>query len=164
MDIPQIMMDVDRWLRWRLIPRGDRMSKLPITHRGKPAKSTDPDTWTRFERALTSQKGQGMGFALGEGFACIDLDDAITEDGRLEPWARRILAITPETFIEISQSGKGIHIWGLMPEAPGRNLRSKGLSVEIYSAGRFIALGSQEWLTSKPKLANLTGLANELVA
>lgn len=164
MDIPEIMMDLDRWMRWRLIERGGRMSKLPITTKGKAAKSTDPDTWTTFERAEASTAGKGLGFALGGGIGCIDLDGAISDDGFLEKWAKRILAKTPDTFIEISQSGQGLHIWGFLPEGPGRNLRSKGLPVEIYSTGRFIALGSQEWRKSSPELAPLHGLVAELTA
>lgn len=164
MNIPEIMMDLDRWLRWRLIERGDRMSKLPITTKGKAAKSTDPKTWTTFDKANSTWVGDGLGFALGGGIGCIDLDGAISEDGILQTWAKRILDKAPETFIEISQSGKGLHIWGFLPEGPGRNLRSKGLPVEIYSAGRFIALGSQEWMKSSRELAHLGGLAQELTA
>ena len=168
MNIPEIMMDLDRWLRWRLIERGDRMSKLPITTKGKAAKSTDPKTWTTFDKANSTWVGDGLGFALGGGIGCIDLDGAINEDGILQTWAKRILDMTPETFIEISQSGQGLHIWGFLPEGMGQNLRSKGLSVEIYSggprSGRFIALGSQEWIKSSRELAHLGGLVKELAA
>ena len=44
--MPPDMAMADRWLRWRLVHRGDGTSKRPIRFDGGPASSTDPDTWT----------------------------------------------------------------------------------------------------------------------
>lgn len=162
--IPPTMIGANRWLRWRLIERNGRMSKLPIMADGRTASSTNPDTWARLLDVMDSDEGHGVGFALGDGFGCIDLDYAVDAEGFIEPWAERILERTPLTFIEVSQSMRGLHIWGRLPEGKGRNLRSKGMSVEIYSTGRFIALGGQVWEHSAPFLADLTPLANELVS
>ena len=70
----------------------------------------------------------------------MDLDDAIV-DGVVLPWAQEIIDANQGTFIEVSQSGKGIHIWGYLEERPGRVIRD-GRNIEIYSAGRYIALGT----------------------
>jgi len=163
--IPREMEGMPRWLRWRLVERkGGKPAKMPITLSGRPARVNDADDWADYFDALWTRKGQGMGFVLGEGVGCIDLDDALTADGTLTAWAERIVARAPRTFMEVSQSGTGLHIWGLLDEAPGRNLRTKGMSVEVYSQGRFIALGRTAWAGSAQRLADITDLAKELTA
>ena len=96
-------------------------------------------TWSSFADAKASDAGEGLGFALGEGIGVVDLDDAI-EGGVVAPWAQAVLDANPDTFTEVSQSGAGIHVWGLLPEGKGRVIRD-GRNIEIYSAGRFIAMG-----------------------
>ena len=65
-----------------------------------------------YDEAMISSAGVGPGFVLnGDGIVCIDLDHCLT--GRvLEPWAADILAACPGTYIEVSPSGDGLHIWG----------------------------------------------------
>lgn len=75
---------------------------------------------------------------LGDGIACIDLDHCVEPDGALSPLATRVLADNPHAWVELSLSGTGLHVWGLLPEGPGRT--SPGL--EVYSRARFIALGT----------------------
>lgn len=75
----------------------------------------------------------------GSGIGVIDLDDAIV-DGHLLPWAAEVLAANRGTFVELSRSGRGLHIWGYLDKAPGRRLRD-GRNIEIYSTGRYIAMG-----------------------
>lgn len=166
--VPREMEYMPRWLRYRLVPRGDKVAKMPITLSGRPAKVNDPDTWGDYFDALWTRKGDGLGFVLGDGVGCVDLDNALTAEGELMPWAERIVEWAPETFMEISQSGRGLHIWGHLDEAPGRNLRTKGMSVEVYSGGagqgRFIAMGQKEWHDSRPRLADLSDFAAELLS
>lgn len=153
---PAEMMAADRWLRWRPVRRGERVTKKPITVAGRAASSTDPSTWAAHRDAAASTAGAGLGFALGGGIGCIDLDHCIRPDGSIEPWAERILAACPRTFMEVSQSGTGIHIFGLLPEAPGRNLRSRGVEVEVYSTGRFMAVTGDRFRGAPATLADLT--------
>ena len=83
-----------------------------------------------------------MGFVLGDGIGCIDLDDVIDGRGRVAPWA----AAYVDRFrgrailIERSRSGRGIHIFLRMEEAKGRRIREPGQKIEIYSWGRYIAI------------------------
>jgi primase-polymerase (primpol)-like protein len=113
-------------------------SKRPITTAGKSASSTNPETWTDYATARASAKGEGIGFVLGDGIGCIDLDHAI-KDGELLPWAAEVVAANPGTFTEVSMSGDGLHIFGLLAEAPGRKIRD-GRNIEVYSKARYIAL------------------------
>lgn len=165
MNIPEELKIPERWLRWRLVHRGlPKLAKVPVTTRGKSAKVNDPDTWTSFAEAAKSKVGEGMGFVLGQGIGCIDLDGAILPDGTLTDWAQALMDVVPQTFVEVSHSGVGLHIWGLLPEGPGRNLRGKDLPVEFYSQGRYIAVTGESWEDSPLELADLTPLTRALEA
>lgn len=132
-------------------------SKRPITTAGKSASSTNSETWTDYATASASTKGEGVGFVLGAGVGCIDLDHCF-QDGELLPWAREIIDRCPDTFMEVSRSGDGLHIFGLLPEGPGRNIRKGGSCVEFYSTGRYIALTGQRFESAPLSLADLSGV------
>ena len=154
---PQMAM-ADRWVRWRKVVRGDGASKMPLTVDGTPASSTDPETWAPLEQAEQSGVGDGLGFALGSGFACIDLDHCYDTRGYLADWAKCLIApVMGRTWIEISPSGDGLHIWGLMPERPGIKVRGI-MDAEAYSRGRYITVTGHTFRDSPAKLADLTFL------
>ena len=135
---PARMAMTDRWGRWRKVVRCDGTTKLPLTIDGAAADSTDPDTWSTFEAAEESGVGDGLGFALGGGSACIDLDHCYDSRGYLADWAKCLIApVEGKTWIEISPGGDGLHIWGLMPERAGIKVRGI-MNAEAYSQGRYI--------------------------
>lgn len=144
------MTSKDRWVR-------REKTKRPVTLARKPASSTNPSTWASYAEAKDSTVGAGLGFVLGDGVGCIDLDHCFI-DGDLAGWAEEIVASCPATFMEVSQSGDGLHIFGLLPEGGGRNLRSGERSVEFYSAGRYIAVTGDRFRGSPSKLADLSGV------
>lgn len=125
-------------MRFRLKPRAGKMTKVPAQANGRNGSSTDPSTWTTYSEASTSTVGAGLGFALGDGIGCLDLDGCVSPDGTVSELAQRVLALNPDAWVELSVSGTGLHVWGLMDERPGRVLPG----LEIYSQGRFIALGA----------------------
>lgn len=130
---------------------------MPMTPDSRPASSTDPTTWTSHTVADRSSVGVGLGFVLGDGVGCIDLDHCL-DGGELQPWAQEILDRCPATYVEVSPSGDGLHVWGLLPEAPGR--KRKG--VEVYSVGRYITVTGQRWHEAPNTLADLSGVAATL--
>lgn len=125
--LPAELLTARRWVR--------HDAKRPITPAGRPASSIDPTTWTDHATAARSRAGDGLGFVLGGGFACLDLDHCLV-DGRPNAAAAAVLEQLPDAYVEISPSGDGLHVWGRAPERPGR--RRGGL--EAYSAGRFITV------------------------
>lgn len=159
---PARMTGRSRWMRYRLAVRGGKTTKVPTTVAGRNASSTNPATWTDFDTARHSDVGAGLGFALGDGVGCIDLDHCIDEHGKVADWARNIIAAAGATFMEVSQSGHGIHIFGLLPERAGRNLRSQGATVEVYSTGRFIAVTGRRFERAPLELADITELVAAL--
>src|SRR5690606_30489526 len=126
--LPRELTSRRRWVRH------DR--KVPITPDGRPASSTDPSTWASYSDAKRSSVGDGLGFVLGAGIGCLDLDDCLDERGRPNEVARRILDQVPGAYVEVSPSGRGLHVWGTAPEQPGR----RRAGYEVYSVGRYITV------------------------
>lgn len=156
--IPYEMTHADRWLRWKRVTRGDGTTKRPITIAGRPASSTDPTTWCAWWDALGSTAGDGLGFALGGGFACIDLDHCYDRRNHLTDWAKMFLApVEGRTYIETSPSGDGLHIWGRC--APRAGVRTRGLvTAEAYSRDRYMTVTGRPWHHAPATLADLTFL------
>lgn len=119
--------------------RKGKLDKVPFTVDAGKASSTNPNTWTSHAAASASDRGVGLGFVLGEGIGCIDLDHCLV-DGKANEAAAEFVARYPGSFIEVSPSGDGLHIWGLREEQPGTKRMIDGLSVETYSAGRYITV------------------------
>jgi primase-polymerase (primpol)-like protein len=130
---------------------------VPLTVDGRPASSTDPTTWANYRDASRSTAGVGVGFVLGGGIGCIDLDHCL-DDGALAPWAQDILDACPATYVEVSPSGTGLHVWGRLAEARGRKIRRDGQAVEIYSTGRYITVSGKRWGDCPTSLAALPAL------
>jgi len=145
--LPSEMANRPRFVRYT-------STKRPImATTGASASSTNAATWSDFATASASKMGEGVGFVLGAGIGCIDLDHCFT-DGVLAPWAADVVAANPRTFIEVSRSGEGLHLFGLLPEGPGRKIRD-GRSIEVYSTGRYIALTSNRFGNAPLTLAPL---------
>lgn len=68
---------------------------------------------------------------------CIDLDHAI-QGGKLTPMAKEVIESFTGTYMELSQSGQGIHIFvkGTIP----KNLNLSCQGIEMYKNNRYIAL------------------------
>lgn len=144
--LPAEMTERDRWVRHK--------AKRPLTVRGAAASSTYRGTWSPYAAAKAATVGDGLGFVLGDGIGCIDLDHCLT-NGKPAPWAQEILDRCPNTYIEISMSGDGLHIFGHLPEAQGRVIRDDR-SIEYYSRGRYIAVTGNRWASSPSALADLS--------
>ncbi|MEV0078059.1 bifunctional DNA primase/polymerase [Nocardia neocaledoniensis] len=128
--------------------------KRPVTPDGAPASVSDSATWSPWS---TVRRRPMKGFMLGDGIGCIDLDHCLV-DGAPTPAAAAFLAQVPETYIETSPSGDGLHVWGLLPEGAGSRRTVDGLAVETYSRERYITVTEQPYRGAPPILADLTPL------
>ena len=163
LQIPGVLKNLRRWVRWRRVSRNGRTTKMPITTVGRPASSTDPKTWTDFPTVSHSPLGDGYGFVLGGGIGCIDLDDCVNNAGSLSHVAERILALVGPTFVEKSPSGRGLQVWIQASESPGRVLEFEGQSVEVYTVGRYMTVTGDYWPGSVNSLAVFDAPASRLV-
>jgi primase-polymerase (primpol)-like protein len=138
-----MMRRAPRWVRHR--------NKVPLTVKGAAASSTNPATWSEYDIAATSPIGDGVGFVLnGDGLACIDLDHCLI-DGVLADWAAEILAAAGRTYVEVSPSGQGLHIFGYGNVGTGR--RRNG--AECYDRARYMTVTGQRYCGAPVKLANI---------
>lgn len=95
-----------------------------------------------------SKKAVGIGLILGKtnfgNICCIDIDECMDKNGNYYDEVKKILEIFKGCYIEISQSGNGLHIifWGT--KKPNWICRISNLSfcksLEIYDKKRFISL------------------------
>ena len=143
-NIPDEMHALKNWCVWRLEKIGGRDTKIPYNAlTGAKAKSNDPVTWCGFSeaaRVVGSGKYKGVGFMLSDSpYVCVDLDHCL-DGGEKETWARGIVEQIGG-YVEVSQSGKGLHIFGRA--AIVRNRRTDG--IEIYGNNRYIAMTGDVW-------------------
>lgn len=142
-------------------------SKVPLAvgaDKVTPASSTDPSTWATYATAKRSSAGTGLGFVLSsvDRFVCIDLDHALL-DGELREWARDLVNRLPDTYIEVSPSGTGLHIWGYGTVGRGRRIRRGEAAVEVYDRSRYITVTRAPFKNAPSKLADLSKVIADLV-
>jgi len=131
---------------------------VPKTVAGKAASSTNPATWSTFGVATASDVGDGLGFVLAaDGIACIDLDHCL-DDGVLAGWAREILDMAGPTFVEVSPSGTGLHVFGL--GTVGTGFRHDG--IEGYDRGRYMTVTLRRFEGAPLRLSRIQGVINAL--
>jgi primase-polymerase (primpol)-like protein len=130
--VPSELKERARWIRHE--------AKRPISARGWYCSVTDSKAWSTYEEAKASSKGDGLGFVLnGDGVVCIDLDDCVV-DGVPSEKAQELLDSLPRTFVELSPSGRGLHVWGFGQVGQGRRFERDGLKVEVYGDARYLTV------------------------
>jgi hypothetical protein len=163
--------------------RDEQGRKVPYRCGGGNAKSNDPSTWVPFETArasLAAGSYTGMAFQLGE-LACgrwavgTDLDLCRNGDGSIHGWAADILRRLP-TYAEISPSGSGIKLIGLVdwvPDCLGTGGMEAGIDspesltghettthkkseIGLYPARRFFALTGRRLECAPDELCDIT--------
>lgn len=144
--IPQELKALPNWICWDAVPdeKRGKIKKVPINAlTGGGAMSNNPSTWCDFDTAVrASEKHSGIGFMFGGcPYFGVDIDG---KEEELEAYQRgengNIISefiSTLQSYTEISQSGKGIHIIckGHLPPQG----RRKG-NVEMYETGRFFVM------------------------
>jgi hypothetical protein len=142
MVIPEALSDGKRWLLWREEVRKGKPTKVPYCPDGRGrASSTDPDTWGSLDEARsTFTRGgfDGIGIALGNGLAGVDLDDCrVPETGEIAEWAQEIIDQL-NSYTELSPSGTGVHVllYGTLSRSGNRRDCGNG-HVEIYDHDRY---------------------------
>lgn len=143
--IPDEMTSKRSWVLWRLEKdKNGRPTKIPYSalYHGKAA-STKPDSWSSYTVArqeYINSNGyyNGVGYVLTkDGLVFIDIDHCFI-GSQLSATARDILHTIGETFVEVSQSGTGLHIFthGSIP----RSFKNSSNGVEMYDSGRYCAI------------------------
>lgn len=123
------------------------------------ASSTDPKSWTLYERAIEAYRTSGcsgIGYVVsGEpgDVVGIDLDhcrDPAT--GIIAEWAT-VIVRRFGSYTEVSPSGKGLRILLLSAQPPRSRRRDK---VEYYRDGRYLTITGHKLAESPPHLVDCT--------
>lgn len=134
--IPKELKNLNQWVCC------DKNKVPRIAGTWKKASSTDRSTWRTFEEtveAFNNGKYSGIGFVFtkDDPYCFIDLDDCLdSETGEIDELAHSIIQ-SLNGFTEISQSGKGIHVFvkAELPDHKAKTDHARG--VEIYDTGRY---------------------------
>lgn len=135
--IPAELRERRQWVVWRSEERDGKPTKVPYRGDGNGrASSTDPTTWTTFERALAvadNFDGVGFVFTPDDPYFGVDLDEELSDADR------GAIAVALNTYTEFSVSGTGMHVIGRGQLGNGRH--PKGLGV--FDRGRYFVMTGQ---------------------
>lgn len=128
----------------------------------------DPSSTTTYEQiaALIPQLPEGYGvgylFTPNDPFYFVDIDKCLQPDNTWSPIAMDIMGRLDGSAVEVSQSGRGLHIFGTgaVPTHASKNIP---LGIELYTEGRFVALTGTNAIGSAAKdcTATLAQLVND---
>jgi predicted P-loop ATPase len=152
------MKDKKIWVNWKKVARKDNtFTKVPYQINGKPASSTDPETWSTYEEVNENvEKFSGIGIVLEPTLGKIvgiDFDHCLKDNKILVPEIEEFIKQS-KTYCELSPSGEGLHVL-LKVEDPLELERNKhhfndDVAVEIYSNGRYFTFTENEFKGSEP--------------
>lgn len=147
--VPDEMKKRPNWVvvkTWWNAEKG-KYNKRPVncnSDKGEYAESDNPKTWTTFDNALKYLKEKGgttVAYALDgkDNISCIDLDRCYDENGQQTALTKEVLSKCGKTYVEMSVSGNGLHIFG---KTSGMDIRtfSKDGDLEFYQRDHFIAM------------------------
>ena len=122
-----------------------------------------PDTWGNFEEAskilINSPAATGFLFAVGNGVACVDLDDVL-HNGIANATAQRIVD-NVSSYTEISPSGTGLHILSTISNPSFGSKRHE--NIEVYTSKRWLCVTGDVY-QSRKTLYEADGAISRLLA
>jgi hypothetical protein len=166
-NIPAALKDQDAWILWHgEYNEKGKLEKTPYAVRGGMAKSTGPETWTTYDKAVEVASARndvfGVGFVFHPESAVggIDLDACLNpETGEIKAWAHEIIDSTP-TYAEVSPSGTGVKLVGLFELAPMSGHQKilneeTGEAIEVYDRGRFFTVTGRQLPGTPSEVRNI---------
>ena len=145
---------VPQWIVVKLVPLANgKTDKLPldprtgqVTEKGSDG-AHNPAVWLDHATAAATAAAWGPSYTIGfvitaaDSFWCLDIDGALQPGGTWSQLALQLCGALPGTAVEVSQSGKGLHIWG-QGVVPPHTMKRVDLGIELYTERRFIAIGT----------------------
>src|SRR5690242_10515529 len=142
--IPAELRALKQWVCWQRVtrPGQEKPTKVPKNATGNAA-TTRPEDWMTFDeaRAVAAEKhydGVGFVFTKDDPYVGVDLDGMLDPKTlQLTPAAQDIVHMLSPAYVEISQSGKGVHV--IVKGSLPAGARRKG-PIESYSEARYFAI------------------------
>jgi hypothetical protein len=147
--------DYKQFVLYKLVPKPNgKNDKLPLNpSTGMLSNAHDASIWmtakdafVHLEKFKAPDIGLGFVFTAADPWFFVDIDGCIV-DGEYSDIAKDLLSMLPGAAVEISSSGKGLHIFGY-GTPPEHACKNTTLDLELYHQDRFVAFGD---------LSNLTG-------
>ena len=140
--IPTELKELDQWVCWKTGVKDGKPTKSPRMTTGEMADSTDPSTWTSFEKAKEAYEGgkfEGIGFVFSadDPYTGVDIDkcrDAKT--GEVQKWASD-QTLKLNSYTEISPSREGFHV---IVKGKKKGTRCRTSGCEIYDTARYFTM------------------------
>lgn len=151
--LPQVLEPFSayrQFLLYKIVPQGDKLQKFPCNNAGQVVDAHDPAHWMTATDAFQWAARTGLEVAFvftdRDPFWFLDVDACLIpedeETGAPATWnstAQMLLAMFPGAAVEVSASGRGLHLFGRGTVPPGRR-RKKGPGFDLYTELRFVAL------------------------
>ena len=142
--------------------------KKPLSYETLQVSSAfDPKNWLTLDKAIFFAEAYQVkvGFVLTkeDRYFCVDIDGCLDADGQWTTLAQDILGRFPGCYIEISQSGRGLHVIGLGDtKIASRHRKKKAANgLELYTENRFISLTGKH--ASGNSLCEASTALNQLI-
>ncbi|MGL4680102.1 MAG: hypothetical protein ACRCWC_12085, partial [Plesiomonas shigelloides] len=148
-----------QFMIYKLVPsatRPGKTDKFPCSLSGDVVSAHDTSHWVDADTACTeaTRRGAGWGVAFilsdDDPFFFVDIDDCLLPDRTWSPIAIELCTQFAGAAVEVSQSGRGLHIIGMgEPSVPTELRRKKAVDpvtgsksdlFDLYTEYRFIAL------------------------
>lgn len=147
-NIPKQLKEMNQWVCYQAIPKGERITKVPVNpSNGKAIDVNNKENWLTFNEAVHelnqgNNRISGIGFVFSDHdpFVGIDLDDCINKKGELSSLANEVVqSFANKAYIEFSPSGRGIHVIaiGKKPNGPSKNA---DYGIEMYDQKRYFTV------------------------
>lgn len=144
------MGQIRQFINYIVVPgsRPGKFDKLPVDWRtGHVESPHDPAIWTDYNTARAHSDQVGFVFTEHDPFFFLDIDNCLTPSG-WSPLAQELCALLPGAAVEISYSGKGLHVFGVGKVPPHGCRGPAGSGLELYDSKRFVALGKMPEYTT----------------
>lgn len=139
-----------QWMCYQLSPskrNPGKFDKFPVDpHTRKIVDAHNPAFWTDANTAIATANAwgddYGVAFVFTENdpFFFVDIDGA-WNGHEWSSLSQQLCNAFPGAAVEISQSGTGLHIFGMYSgEEPKHGCKNVPLGIELYTSGRFVAL------------------------
>jgi hypothetical protein len=149
-----------------------RADKVPRQTNGANAKVNDPGTWSSYAAVRHAPGMTHTAFILTdlEHIVVLDLDHCGAPlSNQLADWAKELLSRLPGTYVEVSLSGHGLHVFGTVaPDVPTGTYVLKrgdgGKKIEVYVRATRAVVITNRVFGSRWPLADISAIVRELIA
>ena len=139
----------NQFILYKLIPsknNPNKNDKIPVNISLEAIDAHDPSQWMDATTATNAaslygpEYGTAFVFTKDDPFFFVDIDNCLEPDGKnWSPTANAVLSSLPGAAVEISQSGRGLHIFGT-GTIEDHACKNTALGLEFYTSLRFVAL------------------------